>query len=101
LIVDPLTEWDVIVERGVKDWKGKGLKAVLIKLYLGASVYNLWWERNNSRNGNHLQIEEKLIQKISWVVRMKIISNGGFLRSRENEELCCSWGLSDRLFGGR
>jgi CHASE3 domain sensor protein len=44
----------------------KGLKAVLIKLCLSASVYSLWRERNNIRHGNQIQTEEKLIQKISW-----------------------------------
>lgn len=52
------------------------------------------------RPGNHIQTEEKLIQKVSWEVRMRIMSNGRFFRSRENEELCCNWGLSDGMFGG-
>lgn len=76
------------------------MKDALFRLCLSASVYNFWKERNNIRHVNHLQTEEKLIQKISREVQMRIISSGKFLRSRENEELCNNWGLSDRLLGG-
>jgi hypothetical protein len=44
LIVDLPYKWEDIVERGVKEWKGIGLKADLIKLVLSASVNNLWRE---------------------------------------------------------
>jgi hypothetical protein len=63
LIDDLPYEWDVIVERGVKNWNGRGLKVVSFRLVLSASVCNLWRERNNIRHGNQLQTKEKIIQK--------------------------------------
>jgi hypothetical protein len=60
-IENPPYEWDAIVESGIKDWKGGGLKAVLCKLVLSASVYNNWRERNNIKHGNQLLTEEKLV----------------------------------------
>ncbi len=36
----------------MKDWKGRGLKAVLFRLCFSATVYDLWQERNNIRHGN-------------------------------------------------
>lgn len=76
LIVDLPYKWEDIVERGVKEWKGIGLKADLIKLVLSASVYNLWRERNNIRHGNPLQTEEKIIQRISWEVEVESCPKG-------------------------
>lgn len=54
--------------------RSEDLEAVLFRLCLSATVYNLWQERNHIRHGNHLQTEEKLIQKINWEVRMRILS---------------------------
>jgi hypothetical protein len=53
LISDPPTDGDNILEKGVKEWSGNGLKAVLIRLCLRASVYAIWKERNNIRHGNN------------------------------------------------
>lgn len=44
--------WDAIVKLGEKDWKGKGLKAIIYKLVLSSTVYNIWRKRNNIKNGN-------------------------------------------------
>jgi hypothetical protein len=51
LINDPPTDWDDVIERGVKNWKGKDLKAVMARLCLSASVYAIWKEMNNIRHG--------------------------------------------------
>lgn len=90
LLIDPPSEWDNIVDRGVKDWSGKGLRAVLCRLCLSASVYNLWKERNSIRHGNHLQTEEQILKRINWEVRRRIMLRGGYPRSKDNEELCSS-----------
>jgi hypothetical protein len=59
LIGDPSTQWEDIVDRGVKVWKCRGLKAVLFRLCLSATVYNLWQERNSIRHGSHLQTQRR------------------------------------------
>jgi hypothetical protein len=91
LIVDPPYEWEGIVERGVKEWKGKGLRANLIKLVWIASIYNLWKEKYNIWHRNPLQIEEKIIHKISWEVKIRIVFKGNYLSNKDNEVMCCSW----------
>lgn len=63
-INDLPTDWDDVLERGVKNWKGKDLKIVMARLCLSASVYAIWKETNNIRYGAHLLLEEKILQKI-------------------------------------
>lgn len=63
--------WDDIVERGEQEWKGRGLKAILCKLVLSSSVYNIWRERNSNEHGNQIFTEERLVQKISGLAYLK------------------------------
>lgn len=37
----PIT-WDEVLDWGIKELKGGGLKKLLCKLSLGAVVYNIW-----------------------------------------------------------
>jgi hypothetical protein len=60
LVSDPPTDWDEILEKGMKECRGNGLKAVLIRLSLSASVYAIWKERNNIHYGNNLLTEEDI-----------------------------------------
>jgi len=55
-------------------------------LMLAACFQEMLLLENNIRHGNQLQTEEKLTQKLSWEVRMRILSRGKFMRSKENEE---------------
>lgn len=71
------------------EWKS--LKAVLCKLVLSAIVYNIWRERNNVKHGNQLLTEERIMMKIIWEVRTRVLSKGCFKKSKENEELCVKW----------
>lgn len=71
----------------VQIWKGKGLKAVLCRLVLSATVYNLWRERNNIKHGHQLMAESK------WEVRTRVLPKGCFKRSKENEALRVNWDL--------
>jgi hypothetical protein len=59
---------------GVKYWNGKGLQAVLYRLVLSASVYNLWhYYWGATRPANLLGCWNE---------------NHGYLRSKENENIC-------------
>lgn len=33
--------WDEVLRKGMRDWRGKSLKAVICKLALDSSVYNI------------------------------------------------------------
>ena len=84
----------------VQHWKGKGLKAVLCTLVLSATVYNLWGERNNIKHGHQLMTEERIIQKVRWEVRTRVLPKGCFKRSKENEALCDNWDVLGEYFEG-
>lgn len=60
-------------------------------------MYNIWRERNNIKHGNQLLTEEKLVQKIRWEVRTRLMSKGRFPRSKENDELCKNWDLLENI----
>jgi hypothetical protein len=62
----------------VRKWKEKYLKVVLFKLVLSATVYNSWRERCNIKHGNKLMTEKRIMMKISWEVRTRVLSKGRF-----------------------
>lgn len=60
----PPTAREDILKRGIKEWKGRKMKAVLCKLWWGATVYHLWRHKNDLKFGNRNKTEEKLLQSI-------------------------------------
>lgn len=65
----------------------------MCKLAWGTTVYNLWGHRNNVKFGNNMISEEKLLQKICWEMRTRIIGKGKFKKNEENEAICNSWSI--------
>jgi hypothetical protein len=51
-------------------------------------VYHLWRQRNDVKFGNMLISEEKMVQRISWEVRSRIMWKGKFKSSGENAAVC-------------
>jgi hypothetical protein len=45
---------------------------------LSATVYNSWRERCNIKHGNKLMTEKRIMMKISWEVRTRVLSKGRF-----------------------
>lgn len=58
------TDWEDIVRKGIGEWQGKSLKAVVCKLAWSSAVYNIWKYRIDVKFGNQLNSEEKLLQKL-------------------------------------
>jgi hypothetical protein len=56
-----------------------------------------WRKRNNNKHGNQLRLEERILQSIIWEVRIRIMAKGRFEKTNENLEICCSWGLPDKI----
>lgn len=71
---------------GIKELKGRKLKAVLCKLSWDATVtvYHLWRQRNDLKFGNQLKTGEKMLQIISWKITARIMARGKFNRTQEN-----------------
>ena len=57
-------EWDDILNKGVREWKGKSLGAVICKLAWSSAIYNMWRQRNVVKFGNQLISEEIMLQEI-------------------------------------
>jgi hypothetical protein len=53
------TNWEDILRKGLGEWLGKKLKAVVCKLAWGSAVYSIWRHQNDVKFGNHLNSEEK------------------------------------------
>jgi hypothetical protein len=86
------TEWDDFLSKGVREWKGKNLRAVICKLAWGSAVYNLWRFRSDVKFWNQTISEEKMLQKICREVRTRIMWNGNFKGNQENYGHFCKLG---------
>ena len=56
-------------------------------------VYNLWRYRNDVKLSNRLYSEEIFLQKICWEVKTRIVGEGKFKESEENDAFCTNWGI--------
>lgn len=88
------TDWEDILRKCIREWRGKSLKVVVCKLAWGSAVYNIWRYRNDMEHGNEMYSEEKLLQKICWEVRTRIAGKGKFKENEENVAICNNWGIS-------
>jgi len=52
-VLHPPTCWDDVVSLGLKEWRGKTMKAYICRLVFGSSIYNIWRTRNALRHGNN------------------------------------------------
>lgn len=59
----------------------------------GAAVYHIWRLRNDVKFGNPLISEEKLVQRICWEVRSRILWKGRFKNNDLNKALCARWNI--------
>lgn len=76
LVDDPCVCWDQIMDWSIVFLKGKGLKSILCKLCLAATVYHVWKHRNDLCHGNSPRSEDLIISQIRWEVRMRILHFG-------------------------
>jgi hypothetical protein len=64
------TDWDGILRKGMKDWKGKSLITVVCKLAWGSTVNNIWRYMNYLKFGRlGLELWERRdtrVMKIMW-----------------------------------
>lgn len=54
---------------GLEKLKGKGLRAVICKLVLGASVYHIWLQRNCRNFREQALSEESITKAILWLCK--------------------------------
>jgi len=103
LNVDLLKDWKEVMRKcmwgacdtdwGLEKLKGKGLRAVICKLVLGASVYNIWLQRSCRNFREQALSEESIMKAILWYVKNRVSSKKGFKNSVLNRVLCFEWGI--------
>jgi len=71
-VSEPLHNWVDVVQWSSVSLKGKGLWTILCKLALGASVYNIWRQRNALIHGNTPRTEEQIIEQIRRDVNLTV-----------------------------
>lgn len=76
LQIDIPTGWEEILSKGIKEWRSKSLQAVVCKLAWGASIYNIWRQRNDVKHENQ--------------IRSRIVGKGKFKATDENVAVCSS-----------
>jgi hypothetical protein len=59
---------------GVWQSWGERLKACIRKIYLGATVYHLWLQRNSLLHGKTPWTEKKMVSKIRWEVKTRVLA---------------------------
>lgn len=74
----PETDWERIMDWGLKKLKGEGLRAIMCKLVMGASVYHIWLQRKNRIFGRQAKSEESIMQVSLWDVKNRVFSKKGF-----------------------
>jgi hypothetical protein len=77
----------------------KRIEGESMPVSLGAVVYHLRMQRNNIKHGNQPRTEEKIVKRITWEIRARMIAKGRFKMSMENLELCNRWNLPRKLLG--
>jgi hypothetical protein len=87
-------DWDDIPSWGVVVLRGRSLKATLGRLNLGATVYQLWKQRNDLLHHNTPRTEESIFAQIKGDVRARVLAQGRFRCSRKNLELTARWNIN-------
>jgi hypothetical protein len=72
---------------------GKSLKACLGRLCLGATVYQLWSQRNDLLHCNNPRTEEDILTQIKWEVRARVLAKGHFKCLGKSLLLVYRWNL--------
>jgi hypothetical protein len=71
-------DWENIEERSLTVLHGKNIQACLGSLCLGATVYNLWRQKNDLMHNNTPRTEEPILAHIKWEIRAKILAKRHF-----------------------
>ncbi len=88
-------DWEDIEDWCVKVLQGKSLKASLGRLCLGATVYNLWNQRNDLLHNHTLRTEEAIMARIRWEAQARIVAKGHFKHLQKSRFLVFTWNLQN------
>jgi hypothetical protein len=75
----------------------KKLKASLSRLCLGATIYNLWRQRNDLLHNNTPCTKEAIMARIKWEARARIMAKGHFKHLHNSMVLVSRWNLQNLI----
>lgn len=89
---------NLVLRRGLQDWRKKSLTANVCRLVYSSAMYNIWRNRNEIEHGSRPKTEEKILQTIIlWEVKARIWGRGRFRKAVENVGICCNWGINEQI----
>lgn len=90
-LVNVPLDWEALLSWGANVLQGKGLRATLGRLSLGASIYHIWRQMNDLLHHNIPRSEEAMLVQIKWEVRVRLLANGKY--KWKNVELAARWNV--------
>lgn len=66
---------------GLKELKGRNMKATMCRLSGSAAAYHRWRQRIDIKHYNQIRSEEKIVQSILWEVRARVVARGRFKKT--------------------
>ena len=91
--------WEDCYSQMVLLCRGKSLTAVVRKLSLAVSVYQIWAERNSRLHENGFRREKEVLWSISDLIRLRLYLVTGIPDTAENRSIQIAWSLPDSIFG--
>lgn len=74
--------WEDVLEWGIKELRGGGLKILFCKLSLGAVVYKIWKQTNVVKHGGQPRSEEQIVKAIICEVQSRMMARAVFGKIR-------------------
>lgn len=91
--------WGNYISQLSRKWKGDSLINLIRKLCLGATVYEIWRERNKRSFSNESRDKDVIVAKIKKMVRDKAFELTKVKDSYENRRCAGRWCLPNYIFG--
>lgn len=91
--------WGNYISQLSRKWKGDSLINLIRKLCLGATVYEIWRERNKRSFSNESRDKDVIVAKIKKMVRDKAFELTKVQDSSENRRCAGRWCLPNYIFG--
>ena len=84
--------WDLLLEWGIKNLKGRSFRVTLCKIAWWATVYHLWQQRNARLHAGEMKLEENIIKAIRRDFRAKMEAVKA-PASILHQTLCSNWNI--------
>ena len=94
----PRLDWIGMIEWLAQHWKGRSLEMDIRKLYLAATIYIIWQERNSRLHNNRANSSDFLCDKVLRIIRLKLSTFHRIPSTGENRQIQMCWNLPSTIF---